>query len=243
VPYEPDTAMGGAQDRFPTTRQTLIAAAAGEGPGSREALAAIAAVYWKPAYKHVRITFRRSSEEAKDLVQGFFAALIEQRILAGFDAGKGRLRTYLRVCLDRFVMKQDEAAGRLKRGGGVEMAAFDFETAEREIAASTPSQEDVFFREWQREMLSLALQDLRAWCAESGKQVQYRIFERYDLAEGPRPGYAELAAEFGIPVTSVTNYLAWTRRELRRLALARLGGVTSSERERRDELRFLFGNP
>jgi RNA polymerase sigma factor (sigma-70 family) len=234
--------MGGAQNRFPTTRQTLVAAAAGQGAGAREALAAIAAVYWRPVYKHVRITFHRSSEEAKDLVQGFFAALIEQEILAGFDAGKGRLRTYLRTCLDRFVLKQDEAAARLKRGGGTETVAFDFDAAEREIASTAPSPEDVFFREWQREMFTLALGDLRAHCLSGGKALQYRIFEQYDLAEGPRPGYAELARVHAVPVTTVTNYLASMRRELRRFALARLGSITSSGRECRAELRFLFGN-
>jgi RNA polymerase sigma factor (sigma-70 family) len=238
VPYDPDTEIGGPRHQFPTTRQSLVDAAAAKNTG---ALAAIATVYWKPAYKHVRIQWQRSNDEAKDLVQGFFAALLEQDILAKFDPEKGRLRTYLRACLDRYVMKQDESAGRLKRGGGVETAAFDFETAEREISSSAPSPEDIFFREWQREMFSLALGDLRESCRATGKDVQFRIFEQYDLAEEERPGYAELAAGHGVPVTQVTNYLAWARRELRRLLLERLETVTSGDRESRAELRTLFG--
>ena len=106
--------MGGAHRPFPTTRHSLIRSAAGTGTLAREALDAIVAVYWKPAYKHVRIQWRRSNEEAKDLVQGFFTALIEQQILAGFDPSKARFRTYLKGCLDHFVMKQDERANRLK---------------------------------------------------------------------------------------------------------------------------------
>src|SRR6476646_10129188 len=149
--HDPDTAIGGPRHQFPTTRQSLVDAAAARGT---DALAAIAEVYWKPAYKHVRIQWRRSNEEAKDLVQGFFAALLEQDILAKFDPEKGRLRTYLRACIDRYVMKQDESAGRLKRGGELEIASFDFETAEREIASASPSPEDIFFREWQREMFT-----------------------------------------------------------------------------------------
>jgi RNA polymerase sigma factor (sigma-70 family) len=243
VAWEPDTGIGGAAHRFPTTRQTLIEAAAGGGPAAREALSAIATVYWKPAYKHVRIAWRRSNEEAKDLVQGFFAALLEQDTLARFDPEKARLRTYLRACLDHFVQKQDESASRQKRGGGIEFAPFDFDAADREMAAASPSPEDVFFREWQREMFSLSLADLRDYCEASGKQVQHRIFTQYDLADGARPGYQELAEEHGIAVTTVTNYLAWARRELRRLAQARLNGITSGDRESRAELRFLFGNP
>src|SRR5260370_15427992 len=119
--------MGGPHRPFPTTRHSLIYSAAGTGTLAREALDAIVAVYWKPAYKYVRMQWNRSNEEAKDLVQGFFAALIEQDTLAGFDPAKGRLRAWLRACLDHFVMKQDEAAGRLKRGGGGEVADFDFD--------------------------------------------------------------------------------------------------------------------
>jgi len=231
--------MGGAHRPFPTTRHSLIQSAAGSGTLAREALDSIVAVYWKPAYKHVRIQWKRSNEEAKDLVQGFFAALIEQRILAAFDPSKARFRAYLKGCLDHFVMKQDESARRLKRGGGV-TTRCDFEAAEREIAGS-PSVEDVFLREWQRQMFALGLEDLRELCQAGGKTLQYRIFAQYDLADSARPAYAELAAEHGIPVTSVTNYLAWARRELRRLVLLRLGSVTSGGPERRAEMRVLFG--
>jgi RNA polymerase sigma factor (sigma-70 family) len=240
VPYDPDTAIGGPQHRFPTTRQSLVEAAAAHRPA---ALEAIAAVYWKPAYKHVRIQWRRSNEEAKDLVQGFFAALVEQDILAKFDPEKGRLRTYLRACLDRYVGKQDESAGRLKRGGEFEIGSFDFDAAEREVASAAPSPEDIFFREWQREMFTLAVDALRDACRESGKQLQFRIFEEYDLADTERPAYAALAATHGIAVTQVTNYLAWCRRELRRLLLERLQSVTSGDRESRAELRTIFGAP
>jgi DNA-directed RNA polymerase specialized sigma24 family protein len=238
VPYDPDTAIGGPQHRFPTTRQSLIDAAAARGPA---ALDDLAAVYWKPAYKHIRIQWRRSNEEAKDLVQGFFAAILEQDILAKFDPEKGRLRTYLRACLDRFVMKQDESAGRMKRGAG--FTRFDFDAAELEIASSDPSPENIFFREWQREMFALAVTDLRDACRDSDKAIPFRVFEQFDLAGGERPAYAELAAEHAIPVTQVTNYLAWARRELRRLLLERLHTVTSGDRESRAELRTLFGAP
>ena len=239
MPFDSDTAMGGAHRPFPTTRHSLIHSASGEGAMAREALDDIIAVYWKPAYKHVRIQWRRSNEEAKDLVQGFFVALIEQEILAGFDASKARFRTFLKACLDHHVMRQQESANRIKRGGGA-TRVFDFDAAERELAGA-PSVEDVFLREWQREVFALGLQDLREYCTSCGKQLQHRIFEQYDLADFERPSYAELAAEHAIPATSVTNYLAWARRELRRLVLLRLSSVTSGDRECQAELHSLFG--
>jgi RNA polymerase sigma factor (sigma-70 family) len=238
VVYDSDTAMGGPNRPFPTTRHSLIHSAAGTGALAREALGAILAVYWKPAYKYARLQWKRSNEDSKDLVQSFFAALLEQDILARFDPSKARFRTYLKGCLDHFVMKQDEFANRLKRGGA--MARCDFDEAEREIAV-TPSVEDVFLREWQRQMFVLGLEDLRALCEVSGKTVQYAVFAAYDLVDDGRPSYAELADRHGVPISSVTNYLAWARRELRRLVLLRLSSVTSGERETQAELRVLFG--
>ena len=99
---------------------------------------------------------------------------------------------------------------------------FDFDAAERELADRSPSPEDVFLREFEREVFARALADLGDLCRSTGRETQHRIFEQYDLAEGPRPGYAELAEEHGIPPTSVTNYLAWCRRELKRLVRERM---------------------
>jgi len=44
-----------------------------------------------------------------------------------------------------------------------------------------------------------------------------------------------------LPETAVTNYLAWARRELRRLLLERLAELTGGERDFRREARELFG--
>jgi RNA polymerase sigma factor (sigma-70 family) len=245
VPYEPDTAIGGGVHRFPSTRHSLFKAPGASAVIGREALSSIIAVYWKPAYKYVRIKWRRSNEDAKDLVQGFFTALIERDVLATFDPVKGRFRTYLQMCLDRYVMNQDEYASRLKRGGDQRLAV-NFDEAECELAglkgeSSADSAEEIFLREWRREVFALALRDLQASCYQTGKEVQYRIFEEYDLAQNERPSYAEIAAHHRVPVSSVTNYLAWSRRELRRLVEDRVNSVTPNHRELSDESRLLWG--
>ena len=50
-----------------------------------------------------------------------------------------------------------------------------------------------------------------------------------------------LAAELGIPVTQVTNYLAFARRELRRLVLERLQTLCATDEEFRLEARDFLG--
>ena len=54
-------------------------------------------------------------------------------------------------------------------------------------------------------------------------------------------GRAQLASELAIPVTQVTNYLAFARRELRRLLLERLRSLCATDEEFRLEARELLG--
>jgi hypothetical protein len=138
------------------------------------------------------------------------------------------------MAVERFAANQHAAANRQKRGGDVA-----FEPVEEQTAVAE-SPETIFEREWQRQLFALALDDLRAHCEEAGKQLQFAIFEAYDLADGDRPSYAALAGQHGIAETSVTNHLAWARRTLRAFVTDRLRGVTSGERELRAEMRYLW---
>ena len=100
--------------------------------------------------------------------------------------------------------------------------------------------DEIFHREWQREMFELAIEDLRKLCDVAGWNVRYELFAAYDLVDEPRVRYEDLAAARGLTVTTVTNHLAWARRELRRLLEVRLGLIEDGERERRREMRNLL---
>ena len=230
--HDPDTAIGGPQGRFPSTQVSLLEAASGEL--AAEACERIVAIYWKPVYRFIRLKFRKDNEDAKDLTQGFFTTALERDFFARFDPAKASFRTYLRLAVDRFAAGRHAAEHRLRRGGEVEFVPVC------EDSAATESPEQAFEREWQRQLFALALDDLRAHCEASGKLLQFRIFEAYDLAAGGRPSYADLAALHGIAETSVTNHLAWARRMLREFVTDRLRGVTSGPNELRDEMRRLW---
>ena len=128
-----DTEMGGPESRFPRTRHSLIHEIQGDNQRLRaRAIEAILAAYWKPVYKYVRLRWRESNEDAKDLTQGFFTRLLEKDALARYDTAKGGFRTYLRACLDSYLANEHRAERRLKRGGGAILESVDFETAEGE---------------------------------------------------------------------------------------------------------------
>ena len=241
----------GGDGRFPATRWSVIdGVRSANGDERKRALDKLCQAYWKPVYKYVRLRWDRDTADAQDLTQGFFAEMLERELLNRFDAGKSRLRTYLRLCVDSFVMNQDKAARRQKRGGEVQHLALDFGGAEEELGnaaidpasiASPESLEKFFEKEWVRSLFTLAVEDLRALCIDRRRERDFRLFETYDLECDEQASYADLAKQYGIPVTGVTNALVWARREFRRIALERLREICGGEEEFQRETKAAFG--
>jgi RNA polymerase sigma factor (sigma-70 family) len=236
-------APGGA---FPPTRLSVLQQIRSPDAGERqEAYDALVAAYWKPIYKYLRVRWRYAAEDAEDVTQAFLATAFEKQFFDRFDPGKARFRTFLRVCLDRFVQNQQKAAGRLKRGGEHVLTSLDFETAEGELRRHEPidpGDVDQYFRqEVVRALFAAALDAVRDRCRESGRLDQFRLFERYDLERPEGLTYADLASEAGVSVTQVTNHLAAMRRLFRTAVLDRLRATTGSDEEFRVEAKDLFG--
>ncbi len=233
---------------FPTTRWSAVAGARSPDAAERaRSWDALVGAYWRPVYKHLRLRWQRSREDAEDLTQAFFERAMSKDFFSDYDPTRARFRTFLRTCLDRVTLNEDKAARRVKRGGGERPLSLDFEGAEDELARTmserAPGADEVFDREWRRGIFSMAVDALRAECKASGKEPAFAAFERYDLADdAERPTYAELARALGVPATTVTNQLAWARRELRRLALARLEPLTETDDELGHEARALLGD-
>jgi len=234
---------------FPATRWSAIEGARSDDPEERRrAFDRIASIYWKPVYKYVRARHLRSAEDAQDLTQEFFGSLLDRRTLDAYEPRKARLRTFLRSCVDALVANADRDARRIKRGGGTRPLSLEFELAEGELARTgLPSPErldDFFEREWVRSLFAAAVDQLRSSCAARGKDVVFSLFARYDLddAEPGRPTYADLAREYGISITDVTNHLAGARREFRRISLELVRETTASDDEFRREARSLLGH-
>lgn len=245
---DPDTDIGGGQHRFPHTHQSAIVRARSTDHAVRQrAFETILASYWKPVYKYVRLKWQADNEDAKDLTQGFFANAFEKNHFAHYDAAKASFQTFLRTCLDGFVANQRKAGARLKRGGDYEHFQLDFVSAADEFASHTASSElspeEYFHREWVRWMFTLAVETLRRRCEESGKQIRFALFERYDLADDDAGNlsYAFLAQEFGLDAVTVNNNLAAARRDFRRIVIEKLREITATEDEFQREARSLLG--
>ncbi len=234
---------------FPSTQPSVVDALASADAGARErAFETIATIYWKPVYKYIRFRFTLGHEDSEDLTQEFFRLAFEKAWLARYDAGRARFRTFLRTCVDGHVGNWRRAEQRAKRGGDYSFVPMDFATAEREFLAGTPPPdadvEAYFQREWVRAVFELAIARLRAECRDTGKDIPFALFLRYDVEPthtDARPGYAELAREFALPETQVTNFLAFARRRFRHQVLQALAELTGNPEEYAEAVRDLLG--
>jgi RNA polymerase sigma factor (sigma-70 family) len=234
---------------FPLTRFSVVEAAGSADVSIRQrAWDALIRSYWRAVYKYIRIRWQIAEDDARDLTQAFFTSAIDAGFFQRFDPARARFRTYLRLCLHGFIANDYKAAGRKKRGGDFRIVPLDFEDAEgelRHVQVAADGDPEAFFRQESiRSLFSLAVTALRAQCADRGREVHFRLFERYDLAlpeQQDRPTYQQLADEFALPVTQVTNFLAAVRRDFRRIVLEQLREISGTEAEFRAEAIELLG--
>jgi DNA-directed RNA polymerase specialized sigma24 family protein len=231
---------------FPATHGSVLERIRSADAGVRRtAFGDLAAGYWRPSYHYLRLHWRLEPEAAEDVVQAFFTAAFEKGYVEKFDPSKARFRTFLRVCLDRFVQNLQKAERAEKRGGGATKLSLDFPGAERElIEIHTADVRDVdrFFRdETIRALFARSVDHLRRVFESEGKPAVFAVFERHDLAPSSDTSYATVARDLQLTVPQVTNYLHAARRRFREIALAQLHDLVGSAEEFRLEARELFG--
>jgi len=230
------------RDSFEATHWSVVLAAGHrQGPQSQAALAELCRTYWYPLYVFVR---RQGTdpEDAQDLVQGFFAKLIEKNFLAAAEPEKGRFRSFLLLALKRYMTNEWDYAHRTKRGGGMEIVSLDGQDTELRYKAEAVggiSPGKAFERQWALTLLQQVLDRLSAEFSVAGKMT---LFEELKVfLSGEKGGtYAEIGERLDIPETTIkvtVHRLRVRYRELLRLEIAKT--VTSPEAIE-DEIRDLF---
>ncbi|MCB1061827.1 MAG: sigma-70 family RNA polymerase sigma factor [Verrucomicrobiae bacterium] len=166
---------------FSPTRWTLVAQAAQAPTNAQqeaeqlEALEVLCRTYWPPLFVFVRRQ-GYAPEEAEDLVQDFFASILEKPFFESANPEKGRLRNYLLGSLKRFLIDQQRARSAKKRGGEFQMISVDAEAGEHSGAwqiASLETPEDAYQHRWVCAMLEHCHERLRSEYEEQNKSLQF----------------------------------------------------------------------
>ncbi len=208
---------------FLTTPWSVVLAAADRAlPGYSRALATLCEIYWYPIYAFVRRQ-ARSAEEAEDLTQEFFARLLEKDYLEGVGPEKGRFRSFLLVCVKRFLANQRDHDRALKRGGGRVPLSIDFQVAEeryRREPSHELTAERIYERRWALTLLEQVIESLAREVQAAGKSDLFDVLKVYLAAQQNAPPYAETGQRLGMSEGAVKVAVHRLRERYRRLLRA-----------------------
>ena len=124
----------GGPTQFTTTHWSVVLAAAdNSSPDAQAALEELCRTYWFPLYAFVR---RRGLDPhtAQDVVQGFFAQLLERQSFRNRTPEQGRFRSFLLASLKYYLADLADYEHAAKRGGG----QYQGEGGERDLHGGAP---------------------------------------------------------------------------------------------------------
>lgn len=235
-------ASNAPQPLFVTTRWSVVLAARDKAsPTAAGALETICRVYWYPIYALVRRE-GHAPHDAQDLTQEFFARLLEKDYLQAADREKGRLRTFLRVALKRFLLNEWDRLRAQKRGGGVAPVSFDTAVAEERYlqhGSEALSAERSYERQWAMTLLEQAMTRLRGEYETSGKTGEFEQLKITLTAERGAIPYAELASGLGIQEGAARVAVHRLRKRFRDLFRTVIADTVDDVAEVDDEVRYV----
>lgn len=234
---------------FGSTRWTIVLHAKGENLTAvtratkvrHEALGQLIETYWRPLYYFVRRK-GHGVDEAKDLVQSFFATFLEKDFLKSVDRAKGKFRTFLLVALDHFLLNEYDKQKALKRGGGRKALSLDFDDAETRYLrdpAKGEAPERLYLRKWARALVDETMKELRREYVARGKKKLIDAILPH-LAGGEN--YEELAPQLDMTVTNLKVTVHRARKRYGELLRAAVRSTVESDDEVDAELKELMNS-
>jgi RNA polymerase sigma factor (sigma-70 family) len=210
---------------------------------TRKALAAFTESYWPPLYTFVR---RRgyASADAQDMVQGFFAHLLEKNTLSRADQEKGKLRTFLLGAMQNYLLKQRERLSAMKRGGGQQIVSFDDQLIDAEAAMHATmylNEVTSYDAAWASSVVARAWKNVRERFVADGKREWFdalRPFVAGGTAEPP--DQQEVAERLGTSVDNLRVSLSRLRQRYRHALRAEVASTVSDPNEIDGELHYLY---
>ncbi len=220
----------------------MLAAGTDVSAQGREALGQLCQAYWFPLYAYVR---RRGHDAhaAQDLVQGFFARLLERNDLAGLTREGGRFRSFLLTALNHFLVNEHERAQALKRGGGMAFVSLDDDSAEDRYLlepSHSESPDRLFERQWALALMEEALRRLAMEQAEQGKAAVFEALRPFLSREPDAGEYASLAGRLGVAPGTLAVQVHRLRERYRAIVRAAVADTVGGPLEVEDEMRHLL---
>jgi RNA polymerase sigma-70 factor (ECF subfamily) len=242
------TKAGYDQERFMTTRWSIVLCCGHSGTDEEKAqtaLAELCKIYWRPVFAFI-CRQGHSVPDAQDLTQEFFGRVIKGRLLQSADRTKGRFRSLLLTALQRFLCDEGDKRHAHKRGGDLRFVSWDEWMTEAPSHLSIPerqsdqwSPERVFDVRWAATVVERALRRLGDECEKHGRRRVFDVLSNCLTADRQDVSYATFARMLGVEEAAVKNLVHRLRERYRTLLREEVAETVGGENEIDDELRYL----
>ena len=182
-------------DPFPTTQWSELFALRAQGDeGARLALAHLYERYWPALYAYLRRR-GRDPEWAEDILQGFFAQLLDRETVATLDLS-GKLRAFLLASLKNYIVDEFHRENARKRRPEQPLLSLDVEVAEaafRRMESKELTPEQVYEQRWAMATVESAARSLAEQERAKGQADAYALLAPHVVGGVAGLGYREIA--------------------------------------------------
>jgi len=233
---------GSGSSSFQPTRWTLVRRAQGNSSEARAALGELCAAYYQPVFAYLRST-RRGEEEARELVQEFFARLLARSNIAGADPGRGRFRSFLLGAVKHFLADMRDREQAEKRGGGQERISLQPSTETSpgfELADSTDHGDEAQFdREWALTLLARGVEAVETELRDAGKEAVFAVLKPWLTGESVSLSMTDAAKELGMTEGAVKVAIHRLRQRFRAAVRSEIAQTVDGEEAVTAEMSYL----
>jgi RNA polymerase sigma factor (sigma-70 family) len=223
---------------FLTTRWTRVCLAKEESDDGRRALSDLCEAYYEPVVAFLRSELRDAAA-ARDLSHSFFAEILNGGRIQSADQARGRFRSYLLGAVKHFAANRREAAGRMRRGGGIAPATLDdAEVASVPDAALSP--DAAFERQWALTVLARALESMEKEFAAAGRADFFRNVRSLLTGDADHGEQSQVAEKCGMNVAALRMAVHRMRRRLRDFVKIEVAGTLEDPALVAEEMQALF---
>ena len=184
-----------------------------------------------------------SPEDAQDLVQGFFARLLERHDLATAEPGHGRFRSFLLTALRHFLANEWDRARAAKRGGGERLVPLDEILAESQYSREPVHEltaERLYERSWALTVLEQIRARLREEFRAADQSARFELLEKFLPGEESELTYAQAGERLVLSEGSVKSEVHRLRQRYRAVLRDQIAQTVATPEEVPEEIRHLI---
>src|SRR5262249_41975474 len=194
------------------THWSVVVACACDDEAADVAVAQLCRDYWPPLYTFAR---RRgyNPADAQDLVQGFFASLLQSKAYTRTDRAKGKFRSFLLASFKNYMSDAWDRGRALKRGRDYEFVLLDDEidAVEKVYAldagAIKLSEEQQYERSWAMALVGRALERIRAEFNDGAKASLFAALKPFLTGGAALPSQESVAQQLDLPIDTLRSHL------------------------------------